>query len=361
MKRTTLALALLACAVPLQAQDVIQPPAPEIARTADLSSEALERMCSPAGTMQYAFGATGVPLSSRVEQIASKGFGLPEGFAPFERAQPMSTPWSGRLFQMTYAFEEPDAETAELAMEALFDQLEALGWIYAPEDFGDLPLYLGNSAGYLRFERPVTVDGAETRLLLSLDHFADEVSMTCMRDDLALANANEAFGKLPPGTPRPVLPEIVIPPALTPARCAEESVLAEMRELMASKGFFDSFSARMFERMTYRERLSAWMLWKLNESGKVDSTELIGLGLDAAGGASPEGNLFAAFEKVFDLFPLIGKLGEAQKAQDPAAMCAALVEFQDWMVEVDTITSAQTQAIHRSLEAEAARLGVSLE
>jgi len=366
-QRRTLALIFLTClAFPAFAQPLPGNSAdrgvmgPDAA--GELTAAHLERMCSPKGAMQYGFGETGVPGSTRIERLIDKGFAMPASFAPFARAVPMATDWSSRLFQMTYTFRQPDDAAAEGFMLAIGKILvRDGGWTQVERDFDTTPMSQLNAVGWLSFEKPVDADGAPTRVFLALDHALGEVSLTCSREDLTAAQFGEAFGRLPAGTPRPAVPDIPVPAGLSAARCGEEAVLSEMRSLMAEERFADTFMARMLERTTYRDRLTTWMMWKLEQSGKVDPMVLANLTLDAVGGASPGGNPFAAMEKFIDMMPIVTRLGQADKAEDPQALCLALVDFQSWVRDVDAITMKQTSAAHRALEAKARQLGVSLD
>lgn len=350
-----LAGGLLALSTPLTAQPVVtQEPIPSVA--------ALARMCSVDGAMQFKFGQTGVPGASKIESMLQRGFKLPAALAPFAKAAPRSTDWSDRFMEMTYSVKlskEHDARAQDL-MDRIGMALEGSGWSVfdvAPED---APIYLIGYSGSHAFTRPVTVDGKETRVLLALNHDFGELSLTCGRDDLLLAHAQEAFGKLPPGTPRPRVPEIAVPIVRSEADCADPALLDEVRAMIAD-GKADSFTAAMLGRTTYRDRLSTWMLWKLDSSGKISSDELLKLSFSSLGGASPGGNPFAALEMVEEMFPIIGQIDKAAKAQDPAAVCRSLIPFHAWMTKVDAITLKQTQAMQAALAAEAKKLGVSLD
>lgn len=368
-KRRTLALIMLNClAFPALAQpqplprNAAGPVEPQPDAASSLTAAHLERMCSPKGAMQYAFGEASVPGSTKIEQLIAKGFAMPTSFAPFARAQPMSTEWSNRLFQMTYTFRPTDDAAARAFMLAIGTILvQDGGWTQVERDFDNTPMSMINAVGWLSFEKASEADGAPTRVFLALDHSLGEVSLTCSREDLTKAQFGEAFGRLPAGTPRPAVPEIPVPAGLGPDRCGDEAVLAEMRSLIAEERFADTFMARMLERTTYRDRLTTWMMWKLEQSGKVDPMVLVNLTLDAVGGASPGGNPFAAMEKFIDMMPIVTRLGAAEKAEDPQALCLALVDFQGWVRDVDAITLNQTGAAHRALEAKARELGVSLD
>jgi hypothetical protein len=364
--RTSATILMGLLAFPALAQPAsLPPPAPSqdsLEAASDLTVHHLERMCSPKGMMQYAFGQTGVPGSTRVEQFLSKGFTMPASFAPFVSAKPMSTAWSNRLFQMEYTFRPTDKAQAEAVMMALGKTLASDGgWTQVERTLENTPMSQANAIGWLSFEKAIEADGAPTRVFLALDYSLGEVSLTCSREDLTAAQFGEAFGRLPSGTPRPALPEIPVPLALVASRCGEEAVLADMRGLIAEERFADTFSAKMLERTSYRDRLTTWMMWKLEQSGKIDGMEVAGLVLRASGKASPDGNPLAAMEKLLDMMPIVKRMGSAQKANDPQALCLALVDFQAWISSVDAITLKQTVAAHAALEAKARELGVSLD
>lgn len=346
---------LLALSTPLSAQPVVtQEPIPSVA--------ALARMCSVDGAMQFRFGQAGVPGASKLESMLQRGYKLPAALAPFAKAQPRSTEWSDRFMEMTYSVtlsKDPDARAQDL-MDRIGLALEGSGWSVLEVSPEDAPIYLIVYSGSHAFTRPVTVDGKETRVLLALNHDFGELSLTCGRDDLLLTHAQEAFGKLPPGTPRPKVPEIAVPTVRSEADCADPALPGEVQALLA-EGKADSFTAAMLARTTYRDRLSTWMLWKLDSSGKISTDQLLKLSFSSLGGASPGGNPFAALKMVEEMFPIIEQLDKAAKAQDPAAVCRSLIPFHAWITKVDGITLKQTQAMQAALTAEAKKLGVSLD
>lgn len=345
-------LAMALGAQPLSAQDASVP----IPTTA-----MLERMCSERGAMQFAFGQTGVPGSTRVESLLRQGFRLPPALAPFTEARPRATEWSGRLMEMTYAVPMADEAQAYALLETLGNALEEAGWSYTELTVDEAPMYLVAVAGYVTFERAMEGENGPTRALAGLDYALGEATMTCARDDLLRTHAEEAFGKLPPGTPRPAVPDIPVPLVADVARCGEAAVIAEMEAMMAERKLRDEFMAAMLARTNYRDRLTSWMLWRLGESGRISSEELIELSFASIGGASPGGDPFAALKRIETMFPILERVAAAETARDGAGLCRGLVEMHGWLAEVDAITLAQTEAVQARLTREAARLGVSLD
>ncbi|MBO9517127.1 MAG: hypothetical protein J7493_03585 [Porphyrobacter sp.] len=317
----------------------------------------LEQMCSAGGASQYTFGQTGVPGGDRLTRTLSSGFALPPAAAPFDHAKPWSTEWSDRLFGMEYIGPEPESEEAIIALAAKLDALLApTGWELQPEDY-DPPLYMLTLTGEWTWFHTVEGEQGPTQLVLGLDTSALGMTLVCGRADLAELHAQEVFGKLPPGTPRPRVPEIPIPALRTVADCEKPEVLAKLDATLESDTA-DSFMSAMLARTTYRDRLTSWMMWKLEQSGKISDDELIDLGFSSIGSVSPGGDPFAQFGMIQEMLDLLKPVIEAR---DAGTLCRGMVPLQDWFTRVDALTLKQTEATQTALTAEAARLGVSFD
>ncbi|KRA83704.1 hypothetical protein ASD76_06675 [Altererythrobacter sp. Root672] len=337
-------------AQPAQAQEAIPVPAAAV----------IEQMCSSTGALQYRFGETGVPGGDRLMRTLSKGFPLPASTAPFDHAKPWSTEWSDRLFGIEYTTPDEEDEGAFAAFALGLDGVLApMGWERQPADF-DPPLYLLTLTGDWTWFRPVETEQGPTKLVLSLSNSVLGMTLACGRDDLAETHAREAFGDLPPGTPRPKVPEIPVPTLLSVADCAKPEVEAEVAKVFATESM-DGFMASMVARTTYRDRLTGWMTWKLEQSGKISTEDLIDLSFSSIGSVSPGGDPFAQLGMIQEMFDLLGPVAEAEEAGDAAALCRTLVPLQDWFTRVDALTLEQTEATQAALTAEAARVGVSFD
>lgn len=326
------------------------------------TAAALERMCSPRGAMQYAFGQSGVPMSSKIESMLERKFKLPPALAPFTGAAPRSTEWSGQFMEMTYSVRIPKAEEprAKALMERLGSALSAAGWTKEAVAEGEVPLYLGGYSGDFVFSRALPEQGERKRVLLALSYDLGELTLMCGRDDLMYAHAEEAFGKLPPGTPRPTVPEIALPTIRTAQDCASPELQNETRALFADGGA-DRFMAAMLARTGYRDRLTTWMIWRLDSSGKITPDRLMRVSMSALSGARPRGDPFAALALLDEMFPIIDQMIAAEKSNDAAQMCRSIIPFHALMLKADAITLKQTAATQAALTAEARRLGVSLD
>jgi len=337
-------------------------PSPALAQDgeAPLTPEQIAQMCSARGAFQYDFGQTGVPGSSRLESDIGRGLALPDTYAPFTKAQPRSTEWSGKFMEMAYTYHELDEEAAWTVIDAIAGELEGLGWTPVDMPFEKAPIYLMGYGGETLFQTIPAGADAKQRVLLSLDYSLGEVSLTCGRDDLLRAHADEAFGELPEGTPRPTVPEIAVPVIRNEADCDDPAIAAQVRAMLDNGGA-DDFTAVMIARTKWRDRLTSWMLWKLDKSGKIKPDELIKLSFSSIGDASPGGDPFATFGMLEELFPVLDGVAKAEEAKDTAALCRSFIPFHAWIAKIDAITLKQTEAVQARLTAEAKRLGVSFD
>ncbi len=352
-------------AVPLLALAAHSLPAPALAAQDGgpivPPAEVLAKMCKPQGAMQFAFGQTGVPGSTHAESMLGRGFAASPTMAPFQQAQPRSTEWSGHFMEMAYSLPITDKDEARAIMDAIGAALEEAGWINVNMPPDEVPLYLGAVSGYATFERPVETETGQARILIGLDHQMGKLVLTCVRDDLLRAHFKEALGSLPPGTPQPKVPNIVVPQVKDETSCSDPALLARMEEMLATGEFGDGFLSAMVQRSSYRDRLTSWMLWKLGESGKLSEEDLLEMRWSSIGDSSPAGNPLAALEMLTEMFSILEGVAGAEETRDPQAVCRSLLPFHEWIARVDTITFNQTEAIQTMLTREAARLGVSFD
>lgn len=293
-------------------------------------------------------------------RLMAKPMALPEGYGPFVHARAASTEWSGKFMEMAYSVRLADRDLAEALIVDVIAIADTSGWEWFDGTYDDTPLYLAGYAGGDSFYKRMGEGADAPMLMLSVSHFAGELTLSCGRSDLLKIHAGEAFGKLPPGTPRPLVPDVPVPPLRSAAQCSEPQVLAELEAFMAGSST-DEITAAMVARTTYRDRLTAWMLWKIDESGKVSPEELVKLAFAGISKGSPGGDVFASLKMIEEMFPIIDKLAKAETAKDLPAICRALTDFHGWMTRVDAITLAQTKSAQAALAAEAARLGVSFD
>ena len=351
----------ITCAVPLTAQGGTpgQAGAPPGADGWKLDAAMLGQMCSASGSFQFTFGQQDVPGSSSAERAMRAGFALPEDAAPFVRAQPASTKWSNQFFAIEFAFtsDAPDDE-----MEALYESLDAWltadGWLQRPEGY-DAPLYQLRYAGDLSWYKPTGTAAEAPEIMLDLSEFADEVTLSCARSDLALLALEEELGRLPKGTPRPLEPQLPMVPVPSVADCARPEITAEI-DAFIKDGTPDAYVRTLLARGDYQDRLSQWMMWRLEEAG-ASSDEVLELALDATlldGG--PEG-FGASLEALLEVFPLAAQLEAAKTAGDRDGVCRAFVDITAIYQRLAANAAAQTRALQASYRREAPKYGIDPE
>jgi hypothetical protein len=224
--------------------------------------EALQVMCNPSGAGAWRFGDTGVPYSSRLENRLGLRVKLAPHMAPFDQARPLATPWSERLAQVEYSAELKQDGEAEAAFDALVAAAEQAGWTRKAEmeDAGRLPMYLMPLAGDRVFELP-----GDGKVFASFGRIGNQVTLSCGHKELLHANAKEAFGELPPGTPRPQAAALKLTAAASPADCDRPEVQREMLTVMDGRA--NEVMSQLLQRVSHGERLIEWKRWKLQSSG----------------------------------------------------------------------------------------------
>lgn len=318
--------------------------------------EALQVMCNASGAGAWKFGETGVPYSSRLENTLGMRVKLTPHMAPFDRAGPLATPWSGRLALVEYSGELVDEAAASAMLGALFAAAERAGWTRNAEleDVGGLPLYLMPLAG----ERVYAMPG-DTDIVASFGRLGKQVTLSCGHKDLLKANAREAFGELPAGTPRPVAPELKLTSASSAADCDRPEVQREMLTVMDGRA--NEVMSQMMRRIKHTERLTEWKKWKLESSGKVGKDRLLQLTLDALDAASPGGDPLAGFALFPELLAVMDRLAAQAQGGDTAAACRSSFDMAAVFRKMESVSSGQWRALDAALEAEAKKVGVALD
>jgi hypothetical protein len=354
--RAAASLALLALAageLPVAAQAFGQggPSAPPA-----VMPEALQVMCNSSGAAAWRFGDTDVPYSSRLENRLGLRVELPPHMAPFDRARPLATPWSGRLAQVEYSVELKQDGEAGAAFEALVAAAEQAGWARKPEmeDAGRLPMYLTPLAGDRVFELP-----GDGKVFASFGRIGNQVTMTCGHKELLRANAKEAFGELPPGTPRPQAAPLKLTAAASPADCDRPEVQREMLTVMDGRA--NEVTSQLLQRVSHDERLVEWKRWKLESSGKVGKERMLRIMAAALEAGSPGGDALAGFALFPDLFATLERLVDQAQAGDAAGACRSSFDLVGVFRKMEAVSARQWVAMDAALEAEARKVGVSLD
>lgn len=324
-----------------------------------VTASQLNAMCNPKGAFQFSFGQTGVPFSSKLENLIERRFKLPHSYTPFTSAQPSATKWSGKLYEMNYAFKSSDPEIREMTMIEVAEVIDAAGW-QRLDPAEDPPMYRAGYSGDFAWEKALADEVGEPKLYLALSNMFGEVRLSCGRDDLMRVHAEEAFGKLAPGTPKPSMALIDAPATFSAADCSKPEIAAQL-ERFENEGRPNDYMTALFARSDYNERLTTWKMWKLEQSGKISAEALLDIGLKGVEAGSQSGNIFAHFKMLEELFPIIDRLAASQKTGNRDAMCQAFIDFNKLLGRMEAATNRQSQTTQAALDAEASRLGVSFD
>jgi hypothetical protein len=263
------------------------------------------------------------------------------------------------MFEINYHWKNADKVAREAFRDDLATAIDDAGWQPLPTD-EDPPMYRAIYAGDYAWKLPREAGDARPELYLSIADIFGKVTLSCGRDDLLRRNAEEAFGKLPAGTPRPQLASLELPPIMSSTDCAKPEQSAEL-DAFLEQGRPGEFISALFARSDYNERLTTWKMWKLEQSGKISPQQLLEIGMRGLQEGSAGGNILAHFALLEEMFPLIDRMGIAQKERNRPALCQAFVDFNHLLARMESATMAQSISTQNALDVEAKRLGVSFD
>jgi hypothetical protein len=184
-------------------------------------------------------------------------------------------------------------------------------------------------------------------------------TLSCGHKDLLRANAEEAIGELPPGTPRPQPPAM---PAVTERSAADCDRAEVQRELLTVvDGRASNPIALLLARASHAERLTQWKRWRLRSSGRVSSDRMMDIMLGALDQGSSGGDPMAAFSLMPRMLDALGRVGAQAEAGQSAAACRTSIELVGIFRQMEAVSAAQWRAMDAAFEAEARRLRISLD
>ena len=324
----------------------------------------LDRMCSANGAMQYEWGQTGVPLSSKIMETLDMSFALPERMAPFEDARPRSTPWSDRMAWMSYWVAVGDGDDVKAGYRAFVDGLAPMiadeGWQPVSLNMDELPIGLMAYYGDYVFEREIQTEGGPQRQMLSISYLMGDVLLTCGVADITMDVVGEALGQLPDGTRRPERTNIPLPPRFGAQQCGDPDFTVQIWDQSETSPATTYLSA-LLRRQNYYSRLVQWLGWKLDKSGQFTPEEIIGLmmGPDDAGGYTNA--MHGAINSFGDIIEISKALADTREAGDRAGFCLAIMRMQDLLVKFDEISRQGNSAAITALERAAKENGITLD
>jgi hypothetical protein len=324
-----------------------------------ITRQDIAEMCSPETALQYRFGQTGIAFAREFRIMLDPPIEISPPIAGFSLITPRSTSWTDQLFGIDYFQSAIDKEELWLLALEMDVTLDELGWRrverdyeYSEEEEIDLAVY--------NWTRPIVVDGIETELRLDLSNSIGMTTLSCDRADLMELQVREYLGELPPGTPRPVEPQLpgALPPTIV--ACGRPEFAPQVEAFLAGQDA-GPYITSVLMMGDYHKRLTDWKKWKLTQSGKIDESRMQDILLDAFFDGGGDASPLAALEKLMEMFPIFNELKTAQDSGDRQAICAGFVKFNGFFAELERTTAAQWGALDKVLDREAARLGVSLD
>lgn len=339
-------MASLLAALPVQAQ------APAFHA---ISPAQVEGLCPGVGLPGTVLGAS---RSAQDPAFVNGLNQLPARFPPFSNAELDLTNWSDRLAAITWRGASPDGDVNQRTMDAFRTAMTAAGWVETVQ--GDLMSPLGFDA--VLFEKDLPTNLGVRRMLVEFDT-PGALMLRCGDAELMELALAEREGKLVPGSPRPAAPmPFAAAPLPDDAVCADPAVQAVfadddridennpvLRQLMAA-----TEGPRAANRAG--ERLNVWLKWKLLGSAKVDADALWTVQEQAS---AHDGD--AMTEELTRFLQTGVALMEARKAGDRARTCQAFLGMMRHQHARDVREAAQWVKVNAAFEAEAARLGVTLD
>lgn len=356
------AAAALAAGIAFATGAGAQQTAPKPDLMAAIDAMPLDRLCTTEQALGYRFGGSDFPPSV----IQTPGFErhkLSEGAAPFENVSFTGSKWSSRFVGAIYTFDAGDKPTALAAIQRIAERFRQRGWIERKggvEDDGpiiDFPPGPGEVNFYSRAEAMHGPGRQGVRA--SLGFLGSEVSFAC--EDMAMVetHAREVFGDLPAGTPRPVAPTTPRPAALDPALCVTAEGRASI-DAITRGGNQDALTRYIVERMNYMERIVTWKTDRLEKSGKVSKDRMLQL-VTAGFTGKAAGDPLAGMAVVMDMLKLAETAEDLREAGDLPGACRATLQMLGGMARIEKTTAAQWAGMEGAIDAEAKRVGVSLD
>ncbi|MEN2712380.1 hypothetical protein ACQKOH_16700 [Sphingomonas sp. NPDC092331] len=336
--------------------------APKPDLMAAIDAMPLDRLCTTEQALGYRFGAIDYPPSV-IQTPGIERHKLDAAAAPFETASFTGSKWSARYVGAIYTFAAGDKQTALAAIQRIAKRFRQRGWVERQggiEEDGPIIDYPPGPGEVNFYSRAEAMRGPSRQgVRASLRYLGSEVSFAC--EDMAMVetHAREVFGDLPPGTPRPAAPTAPRPKALDPALCATAEGRAGI-DAATNLRTQDALTRFIVERMNYRERIVVWKTDRLEKSGKVSKARMLELATSGFGGKLA-GNPFAGLNIVMEMLKFAEKAEDLRAAGDPAGACRATLQAIGGIEKVETVTAAQWAGMESAIDAEATRLGISLD
>lgn len=273
---------------------------------------------------------------------------------PFGESRAIFTQWSQRLSAVEYNGASPDGADNLAFIAGMTERVEAAGWKRAGP----------KAAGSLMMEPEVfqkvlqTADGP--RLMVLEFEASGNVSLRCGDPEWLKISENEGLEQLAPGSPRPVMPGDPAQPlgSLRPADCDRPEIRDNLLKVLndGDRPEISGVMEQANQMEQFQTRLRTWLRWKMVSSGKTDGDALWEIEEKVAPRTGDQ------LEQEFgDLAGGIVAIDAARKQGDAQAECRAFASLIGGMAKGASSEAARLAKVNAALEAEAQRLGISLD
>lgn len=317
------------------------------------SAQQLEALCPGIGGNQLTFGTTEdnvteAALAQAQERAVAAGF---------EKAQLQYTSWSNKLYGVEYVLDVPGGDDLSDWGDLFGERIMERGWAFSEDSFTPL------SAG--RYEKEIDGDDGQRVLGVELGLHSTHrgITLLCADAELQLADKDERDGSLAQGSPRPVAPEPQPPVEEFLARldCSDPGLLEDFAKAQDLDDAGVLVEARLSppelnSEANYQHRLVKWLRWRLLWSDKIDENGLFDIERKVAKEVPED------FDGDFiEMVGVLEAVMSADKLSDPAALCTAYRDAVRVIAKQSASGARRNAALAIAYEAEAERLGITLD
>ncbi len=339
----------------------------------DLSKLPVEEMCRTDGAYGLKFGDTSLPpVTSKSERLEPRT-PLNARFSPFAKVALITTEWSNQFYGAAYGYKTPDKAERAAVIKALAQRMDATGWTKvdgdalaksgALDDLGKYSfVYFPPMEGeYVYFSDPADVNRTIPQgVYVRINEEMGQVYFGCYEPGLAKVQIKEAFGDLPPETPRPMPPVNPLKAAgigaldcKTPAGL--EQALAIIKPTDGPRAYH--YPLRAFD---YNTRLRTWKLSQIEHRAKLTRDQASDLALSTMDNKT-FGPAFGNMGVMVAILELEDRAVKAEDQGDKAALCLATDQIFAANVELEKGWAPFVAATNAKIDAAAKKLGVRFD
>ena len=188
------------------------------------------------------------------------------------------------------------------------------------------------------------------------------IILDCKNGALLREHAEEAFGKLPIGTPKPLPPVFGFSSSSKTDNlpsCATTESIEAAYTLFTSSGpgqlpaYFQALAS-----LNYQERLFQWKLSQIENSGQFSEEQMLDFAMRLID-KTVENTLMRGLDNLMKMMELADSAANAEARGDKAAMCRDTVSLLKEAATLNASAAVMWAGQHRKIDAEAAKLGIT--